>query len=310
MGTNIIAYFTELGWNVTNFDNCKPRNGEQFTHWEEVDLLDRANLVSRTKEIAPSVFLHFGGRTDLDEKETLAGYAQNIEGVRNVIEAIRQTPSIQRAIFASSQLVCRVGYTPMNEFDYHPNTMYGRSKVLFERIIHSAEDLNFIWTIVRPTSLWGPWFGVPFYELFQLIRKNRYFHIKGVNPVKQWGFVGNTIYQLSRILEAPPDAVHAKTYYLADYSPVGLHEFTNQVQRRFGVKPIREIPDRLMKCAASLGDIAKVCGWKIPPMTSFRYQNIVTPDTHDLSGLNNVTGPLPFTNEAGIDLTVNWLSTH
>lgn len=310
VGTNIVSYLTKIGWKVTNFDICEPRNKDHFQYWENIDLLDRDELIENTKHLEPSIFLHFGARTDLDENNDLDGYAQNIEGTCNVVDAIRLSPSIKRVIFASSQLVCMLGYTPSDEFDYQPDTMYGRSKVLFERIIRSSGEMNLIWTIVRPTSLWGPWFGVPYKELFQLIEKNRYFHIKGENPVKQWGYVGNSVYQIIKIIGASVEDVHKKTFYLADYSPVGLHDFANKVQKRLGAKPIREIPARLLKRIARLGDISQLIGWKEPPLTSFRYRNITTSEIQDLSNLFEITGPLPYSVDEGIDITVNWLSRH
>jgi nucleoside-diphosphate-sugar epimerase len=310
VGTNIVSFFTEWGWEVINFDIAEPRNPEHHPNWEKVDLLDRKNLIEKTTKIRPSIFLHFGARTDLDDRKDIFGYAENIEGVCNIIDAIRLTSSIERTIFASSQLVCMLGYKPRNELDYRPITGYGRSKVLFERIIRSAGDMNSIWTIVRPTSLWGPWFGIPFLQLFQLIRKNLYFHVKGENPVKQWGFIGNTVYQLLKIITARADEVHMKTFYLADYSPFELHEFANKVQRRIGSKPILEISSRLLKNIGHLGDIAQMVGWKTPPLTSFRYQNIITPEIQDLSYLYEISGPLPYSVEDGIDRTVEWMSTY
>jgi nucleoside-diphosphate-sugar epimerase len=307
VGTNLVSNFIGSGWQVINFDICEPKNPAHANYWKKVDLLDQVSLIEQTVNFAPSVFLHFGARTDMNEKINLEGYAQNIEGTRNVVEAIRRTPTVRRAIFASSQLVCQPGYVPRDEFDYHPNSLYGRSKVLCEKIIRSAGDIKVIWTIVRPTSLWGPWFGVPFLDFFQVIRKNRYFHMKGKKPVKQWGFIGNTVYQIIKILQAPAAAVHSKTLYLADYSPVCLREFADQVRTRLGVKPIREMPAGLLKCAARFGDLAQLLGWAQPPLTSYRYRNIVTPEIQDLSSLHEITGSLPYTVEEGIELTVEWL---
>lgn len=310
VGTNLVSFITNMGWEVINLDIVEPRNPAHNQYWEKVDLLDRKKLIEKTNEISPSIFLHFGARTDLDEKKDIFDYAINIEGVYNVIDAIRSTQTINRTIFASSQLVCMLGYQPLNTLDYRPNTSYGRSKVLFERIIRSVGDMNSIWTIVRPTSLWGPWFGIPFFQMFQLIRKNVYFHIKGENPKKQWGFIGNTVYQLWKIVQAPVVDVHTKTFYLADYSPVELREFADKVQERFGSKPIRQISSRLLKSFARAGDVAQKIGWATPPITSFRYQNMITPEIQDLCDLYEITGPLPYSVDEGIDETVEWMSTN
>jgi nucleoside-diphosphate-sugar epimerase len=310
VGTNIVTFFRELDWEVINFDNVEPRNPEHLQYWEYVDLLDRKKLIEKTTEICPTIFMHFAARTDLNEKTGLSGYAPNFEGVCNVIDAIRCTKSVQRAIFASSQLVCGLGYSPRDQFDFQPDTLYGHSKVLLEKIIHSCREMNSIWTIVRPTSLWGPWFGVPFIDFFRLICHNRYFHIQGENPVKQWGFIGNTVYQLLKITEASADQVHMKTFYLADYSPTKLHEFANKVGACCGSQPIREIPADLLKLIGLAGDLAQIMGWKNPPLTSFRFRNMITPEIQNLSDLHQITGPLPYSIEQGIDITFNWLSAN
>jgi len=310
IGTNIIAYFLGIGWDVINFDVAEPRNADQLPIWEKVDLLDRCQLIKKTQEVKPSTFLHFGARTDLDEKRNLGGYSANIEGVINVLDAILSTSSIKRAVFASSQMVCTLGYIPKDDHDYQPSNLYGQSKVLMELIIRSAGNLDVIWTIVRPTSIWGPWFDIPYKNLFQAIGRNIYFHAGETSPLKQWGFAGNAVYQIWKIIQAPKENVDGKTFYLADYSPVCLEDFTNKIQARLGAKPIRTLPAIVLKNAARLGDAAQFIGWKNPPLTSFRYQNIVTTELRDLTNLEEIVGPLPYTLEQGIDITVRWLEGH
>lgn len=307
LGTNIVDHFIGMGWHVINIDISEPRNPDHFPFWEKVDLLDRTQLINKTLDAQPSIFLHFGARTDLDEKRKLSGYSVNIEGVCNVLAAIRSTSSIQHVIFVSSQMVCELGYKPHDHLDYRPSTLYGKSKVLMELIIRTSKGLDFTWTIVRPTSIWGPWFDIPYKNFFQAIRNNLYFHPGEVSPFKQWGFVGNAVYQIWKIIQAPKQNVHGKTFYLADYSPVCLKEFANRVQLRMGAKPIRTLPVTVLKYAARLGDGAQFFGWKNPPLTSFRFQNLVTSELQDLTGLEQLVGPLPFTLEQGIDMTISWL---
>jgi len=310
VGTNLVEHFSQSGWEVRNFDIAVPRNRDHFRYWINVDILDRKRLIDETSKFQPTVLLHFAARTDLNERQNIAGYGANIEGVSNVIEAIQSTHSIQRSVFASSQLVCELGYQPQNEYDYRPSTLYGESKVLTEKIIRTAENIDAIWTIIRPTSLWGPWFDVPYKSFFLTIARNLYVHPGGVHTLKQWGFVGNSAFQVCRLIEAPAERVHKKTFYLADYQPIELREFANKVQVVVGAKPIKTIPTRLLKTAALLGDIGNKIGWANPPLTSFRYSNIVTMETQDLRQLQEIVGPLPYSIDQGIDLTVQWLRKH
>jgi len=307
VGTNLVEYFSQRGWEIRNFDIASPRNPDHIRYWTNVNILDRERLIDETRKFQPDVFLHFAARTDLNERQNLAGYAANIDGVHHVIEAVQSTHSIGRVIFTSSQLVCELGYQPKNEQDYRPSTLYGQSKVMTERIIQTAESIDATWTIIRPTSLWGPWFDVPYRNFFNAIARNLYVHPGHIHTLKQWGFVGNSVFQIHRLIEAPEEKIHKRTFYLADYQPIELREFANKVQVAIGTKPIKTIPASILKTAARLGDVATKVGWANPPLTSFRFSNIITMETQDLSPLQEVIGPLPYSVDQGIDITVQWL---
>ena len=310
IGTNLVEYYNKIGCDVLNIDIVPPRNKKQIPLWNQVDILNRKFLFEEVQKFQPEVFLHFAARTDLEERNNIASYSTNIEGVCNVIEAIRATSSIERVIYASSQLVCRLGYIPKDDFDYNPTTLYGYSKALGERIIRAANDFKVIWTIVRPTSIWGPWFGIPYKNFFDTIAKNMYIHPGNIKTLKQWGFIGNTVYQVDKLIHATPEYVHKKIFYLADYQPLDLRVFADQVQQTIGAKPIHAIPNGLMKMFAFGGDIFQKLGWKNPPLTSFRYSNIITPEVQNLEPLRKVVGLLPFESIQGIDLTVQWLQEY
>ena len=310
VGTNLVEFYIKQGWEVLNFDIVEPRNPGHIPYWKKVDILNRLQLINETKDYQPSVFLHFGARTDLDEGKNLAGYAANIEGVCNVIESIRSARSIERSIFASSQLVCKLGYQPKDEYDFAPSTLYGLSKVLTERIIRAANEIGSTWTIVRPTSLWGPWFDIPYRNFFETIARNYYIHPGKIKTLKQWGFIGNTAYQVDRLIHVAPDSIHKKVFYLADYQALDMHIFADLVQKALGARPIITIPAGLMKTIALGGDVLQKLGWKHPPLSSFRYSNMTTPEVQDLQPLQQVVGPLPYDVKQGIDLTVAWLKNH
>src|SRR5512143_4371832 len=89
IGTNLVKQFLGLGWQVLNLDICPPRNPAHQAYWCNVDILQPETLTAAVQAFQPSVLLHFAARTDLDEKRDLSGYAANIEGVQNIIEAIR-----------------------------------------------------------------------------------------------------------------------------------------------------------------------------------------------------------------------------
>ena len=310
IGTNLIERFLEKDWELLNIDVARPRKPSHTEYWRRVDLLDRESVIRTFSAFKPNVVLHMGARTDLDESHDIKGYAANTDGVANVIEAVRQTGSVERTVFASSRLVFEIGYTPKSEVDYRPSTLYGESKVRGERLVRQAADSLGPWVIVRPTSILGPWFDVPYKEFFRSVSKGTYMHPGRHNPRKSYGYVGNAVYEIEQIVERPIERINGKTLWLTDYPPLRLRDWADQIQRALGAKPIRTAPLPLLKLAARAGDVAKAVGWQRPPLTSFRLNNMITEMVYDTSELENLVGPLPFSTDEGIAITVGWLQSN
>lgn len=309
IGTNLVERFQDKGWEVLNLDIAEPRNLKHSKYWSKVDLLDRDHIIDTFSSFKPDVVLHMGARTDLSENRDISGYAANINGVANVIEGVRQAGSVERTIFASSRLVCEIGYVPCSEEDYKPSTLYGESKVRGEKLVRNyGEDFG-TWIIVRPTSIWGPWFDTPYREFFTSIARGIYVHPGQRNPRKSFGYVGNTVYQIEKILEAPAEKVDRRTLWLCDYPPIHLKEWANQIQRALGANRIRTVPLPLLRFAAAVGNVVTAMGWRGFPLTQFRLNNIVTEMVYDTSELEDIVGPLPFSTKQGIAVTADWLRT-
>ena len=306
IGTNLVDHFAGLGWRVRNFDLAAPRNPDHADAWVRGDMLDRDGLGSVIADLRPQAVLHFAARTDLDERAGLSGYAVNVDGVANLVHVLREAPSVERVIFASTQLVATPDGPPSDDLDYRPATTYGRSKALGEIIVRAA-DLAATWTIVRPTSIWGPWCGSPFREFFSAVSRGRYVQPTGVNAAKQWGYVGNLCRQVERVLAADRGDVNGRTFYLSDYSAVDVHDFANRVRRALGKPAVRQVPAPLLRACAVVGDLAQWLGWEHPPLTSFRYRNLFGSERQELEPLRRLTGPLPYTVDEGIALTLAWL---
>jgi nucleoside-diphosphate-sugar epimerase len=69
--------------------------------------------------------VHLAAKTGVDEKQ-LSKFAANIDGLENMVRILRRVPSVKRAIFTSSLLVCRMGYMPKNDADYIRESEYRR----------------------------------------------------------------------------------------------------------------------------------------------------------------------------------------
>jgi len=305
IGTNLIDHYLARGATVLNVDVAPPKRPEHSPHWRRVDLLDAEALRQAIREFVPTQVLHMAARTDL-LGEGLADYGANIKGVANLIGALSGVYSVERVVFASSRMVCRIGYTPLSDTDYCPSTVYGASKVEGERIVREA-DLSAHWMIVRPTSIWGPWFDIPYKDFFLSVARGRYFHVGHQRVLKSFGFVGNTVHQLERLLAAPVGAIDRQTVYLADYPPLEVSAWADEIRRQLGTPPLRRLPHPLLKGAALVGDGLKRLGWDNVPLSSFRLANLLTEMVYDLQPLHELVGELPFSTREGITETISWL---
>jgi GlcNAc-P-P-Und epimerase len=305
IGTNLLLELQRQGHEILGIDIRPPRPGVK-SPFSPCDLLDGEKLKTIIGRFAPEFMVHLAGRTDLEERKEINKYAVNIQGVENLIGAIKACKSLKRCIFTSSQLVCKVGHVPSSFDDYCPNTLYGESKVLTEKIVKRNDGGGVEWCLVRPTTLWGP-YESHYLQFFKMVKSGRYFHI-GKKPLKKsYGFVGNAVHQYIKLLASPAVQMNQKTFYIADYQPISLQEWADEFQRRMDAPKIRIMPVPLAKATALIGDLLNCAGIASFPLTSFRLRNIMTEYIFDMSVTESLCGPVPFSMQDGVRLTVEWL---
>lgn len=306
IGTNLVEYYKDSD-NIVNIDIAKPRNKDHDKYWKELDILNFDELKEFCSKFKPEFIIHMAARTDLDGKN-IEAYDANILGVKNIIEVAESLKNVKKVIFASSRLVCKIGYQPRDEYDYCPTTLYGQSKMIGEKIVRNSNIKNFDWVIVRPTSIWGPWFDVPYKNFFDTISKRRYFHPKNQTILKSFGFVGNSIFIIDQILKKDK-LLSNKTIYLCDYKPLNIQNWANLISKGFGFSNVKELPLFLLKGIAYLGDFLKSLHIiKTPPLTSFRLNNLMTNMIHDNSEVEKEIVSLPYSWQEGTEITLKWIS--
>ena len=281
----------------------KPK-GTADWQFEPCDLLDGDKLKVLVMNYGPSHLLHLAARTDL-EGNNITDYNVNIEGVSNLIAAVAATPSVTRAVYTSSQLVCGVGHVPVRDDEYLPSTIYGESKVETEKLVRAADGGGVSWCLARPTTVWGPHMSDHYRSLLRHIEKGNYFHSGSGALYKSYAYAGNIAWQNVRLLEADDDAVHGKVFYLADYEPLSLHDYVNALARELGVCQPITMPLPMARLFALIGDCFGAIGLRFP-YNSFRLNNIRTEYIFDMSQTAAVCGPLPFSFEDGVKATVAW----
>lgn len=303
IGTNLLVDLLKKNHEIINIDIVYPPINDLKTKTEICDICDRERLSQIIKRFAPDYIVHLAARTDLDGK-TLEDYDANITGTKNIVEIASDLIYLKKLVVTSSMLVCKVGYQPKHSEDYCPTTLYGESKVETERITREINP-NCDWVFLRPTSIWGPWFKIPYRNFFDMVLSHKYFHIGHKSCTKTYGYIGNAIYQIEQILFTDTSSNSDKVYYLGD-EPTNIEEWANEIATVNNQK-IPRLPFGIFKVIALLGDGLKKLGISFP-MTSFRLKNMSTDNILDLKNTDQIAPEKPFTRIEGIKATLDWLN--
>ena len=306
IGQHMVRALAARGHEVLGIDIREPQQRPQLFTNQHCDILDRERLITALRTFGAESVVHLAARTDLETSDGLDAYAANVAGTENVVHAIRATPSIRRAIFTSSQLVCRVGYQPKSDDDYQPSTAYGASKVEAERITRRHDGGGATWCIVRPTTVWGPGMNAHYQRFFRMLHRGTYFHVGREPLFKSFGYVGNVVHQYLTMIEAPAEQIHACTFYLGDYEPLALQHWSEELRRAFGAPPIRTIPLWMARAVARMGDAINTAGVRRFPLNSFRLNNVLTQYTFDMASTRAVCGDNPYPLAAAVQETARW----
>lgn len=306
IGTNVVAALLARGDAVVNLDAVPPRNPVQQAQYRRTDICDAAELARAFDDFGPDDVIHLAARTDL-LGTGLDDYAANTVGTAALLAVLADRPRIERVVFASSMLVCRLGYQPQSPTDYAPSTPYGASKVESERLVRAADPARQRIILCRPTSIWGPWFAEPYRNFFDAVVDGWYIHPQGTSTRRSYGFVDNAVMQIFTLLAAPRAALGDALYHLADYEPVDIGHWADVIATAAGRKPPRRIPALAADLAALAGDGLKLFGMKHPPMTRFRLANMRTNAVLDTAPMQKLCPVLPVGLFDGVDRTVAWM---
>ncbi len=303
IGTNVVQFYLDKGFDVLSIDHSTPKIEKHIRVFKQVDIEDREQVSEIFTAFRPSYVIHLAARTDLDGK-CLEDYSSNIKGVENILHAASLVSELRKILVTSSMLVCHTGYQPSNQFDFAPTTLYGESKVKTEEMVW-ANKPKCDWAILRPTSIWGPWFGVPYRNFFDMVMSRRYFHIGHMSCTKTYGYVGNAVYQIDRILMNDTQDENNKVFYLGDTPAIFIEEWANEIAAEMGSK-VPRMPLPLIKCAGWFGDFLKLFGIHFP-MTSFRLKNMTTDNIINLDNTYVLAPHPPYSRKDGVKYTLDWI---
>ncbi|MHC4873108.1 MAG: NAD-dependent epimerase/dehydratase family protein [Planctomycetota bacterium] len=307
IGTNLIETL-ESEHHILNIDTNPARCSEQEPLRSSVDILNADALAEAVSEFKPEYLVHLAARVALREKNNLAGYKANHIGTDNVINACMKCQSLKSVLFTSTMLVCKAGYKPESHTDFCPPNLYGESKVKGEELVREqCIKAKYRWGIIRPASIWGPWFGEPYKPFFELVKRGLYFHPGRNSCTKTYGYVGNTVYQIKQLLFSD-DWNSGEVFYLGDNPPTLISDWAEEIAAAAN-SHVRTLPISVFKFLATLGDIFGKAGL-ICPITSYRLTNMITDNILDLKAIEKLAPDPPFTRQQGIEKTLEWMNQY
>ena len=306
IGTHYLLSSIKKGLEILNIDCVAPKRIDLIKYWKDCNILDFEKFSEIFRSFQPSIVLHFAANTNTNGK-TLEDYSSNTIGTKNVLDTIKKTPSISRVIITSSQHVRKPGTgLSSNIQEYFPHGLYGESKVITEKFTINS-SLDCVWTIIRPTTIWGPYHNHLANGLWKIMKKGLYLHPKNDQVIRSYGYVKNLVWSIDRILEAQEALINKKIYYLGD-DLIKQSEWVDAFSLALIGRKTIKIPKFLIYLLSKFGDLVSNFSLDFP-MNSSRYFNLTTTNPVPVRESISLFGKPPVSLAVGIEETVTWLNS-
>tara|TARA_B100000787_G_C16175883_1_gene288987 strand:+ start:839 stop:1759 length:921 start_codon:yes stop_codon:yes gene_type:complete len=282
---NVIGLDKLKGDNTKIQIDCKSKNLKDTLNWKEIDLV-----------------IDCAARTDLDGKN-INDYDDNYIIIDRLIE-ICNNHNIKLIAF-SSMLVNELPLNSVIDFNfYNPSTIYGESKVLYERKLKSKSKS---YIIVRPTSIWGPGFKEPYRNFFQYVIDGKFF-VSDKNILKTYCYIENLIEQILVLIKDYDKKNYSHQYFIdGNYN---IYDWAKLIRLKSSKNStnIFLVPKLFFYFICFLGDYLKIFIKKFP-LNTFRYKNLNTSNIIDIKYSVFNQQENIYTIEEGVEKTLNHLIT-
>lgn len=305
IGTNLVYELIKQGADVKVIElptkDCKhlPKNVSVI----KADINKKIQLKNAFKDV--EIVFHLAARTDLNGT-SLDDYKTNTSGTKNVIEEAVTSKKLKRIVVYSTQLV--TGLFNETRFideteQYKTKTIYGQSKIQTERITVSlCNKYKVPYTIIRPTSVYGPYGEEPYKNYFKMVKIGKYFHFGKADNLVSMAYVKNLV-NLTILLSDHSKAKN-EIFYGTDFHPYTMRQFTNAVATYYD-KKIMTVPYPVAFLVAYILGIVKFFGIPVP-LYPFRLKNIVMNYCYDIQKSVRLGYNPEFDLTLGIKETLDW----
>jgi nucleoside-diphosphate-sugar epimerase len=302
IGTHLIEAALDIGDEVINLDIEAPLRLDQAVYWRKDDLLNPNSLADLVRHFRPDVIINLAAIADISFKYN--DMPVNTIGVKNIIDAAKAVVPRPRIVHVSTQLVVAPGNESAGPREYFPYTEYGRTKAESERILWECAD-DLVWTVLRPTNVWGPWHRTFVNSTWNYLQRRWYMVPTGPSPIRSYGYVKNVASQILKSAHLSDGAVNRKIFYVGD-PPISSHEWLDGFSLSLTGRPVRRVPISALKLLARGGELAKQIG--IPaPFDNGRLFRISSDYAVPMEASISTLGSGSTSLEEGIASTTQWL---
>ena len=235
-------------------------------------------------------------------------YRVNVEGTRNLIEAVSRS-NLRKFVFFSSMAALgtrNIACLVKEDAECKPDTQYGKSKYEAEKMLlnyHSETGLPVV--IVRPATVYGIGEKYNFLKLTKAIKNRRFLFIGDGANLTSMCYVENL---LDAVVLSGKKGTDGHIYHLADSRPYSWKDIVSAISKELGIQGSpRHVSPRIAWAGASFFEgFAKVFKFE-PPLYKGRVNTLTANFAFDISLARNELGYEPkFSFEEGLKVTIQW----
>lgn len=303
IGTHLVDALSQTGAAICNLDIKPPVLESQKAYWTYCDTANIKNVGSIIREFQPTTIINLAAETSLQAGADR--FLVNTQGLQALVEGMGGLTGC-RLIHFSTQLVFTAGHNPKDERDLRPYGVYGESKAVSERYLWTHGN-DIVWTILRPTTVWGPYHPTFSKGIWKYLAKRYYLVPSGRAAIRAYGYVGNVVQQTLRAADLPSHLVDKHTFFVGDES-LPSEVWLDAFSVAFTGKKTRRFPFGLLRFFAGAGELLKKTGFP-SPIDAGRLERMTTDFPIPMERTLEILGPGSISFDDGIAETVRWYQT-
>lgn len=309
IGSHLVRHLLASGATVRAL--VRPQSSRKDRHpqveYHQVDVLNAHAVANSPVWEGAEILFHLAGVTKANSLEQFR--LGNVQPLANMLAALSARSAPPRIVIVSSSAAAgpaRSLAQPVRETDgAFPVESYGVSKRESERLAELYANKLAI-TIVRPPAVYGPGDG-DFRRAFEQATSAYALHAVNPNHWFDLVYVSDVIMALALVANHP--SAIGKTYFLSSDKPIRWRDLYNIVACAGQVDPRQsQVPPRLMRMAARLGDLYAFVTGRTPILNSQKL-SLAQPEFWLCSSqrIRDELGWQPeITPQNGVRLTYNW----